>query len=460
MAGIIPRCAKAVGNFVAVGQIPTPTPVQREYRTRIGILRKQASTQLWAAITDSAGMRTRNCLLPCVVALACTPETDLKSEQTAAQAPETASGSLSSPAADPLAAVLVEPPSGSTDIPPNLAAIVVRFTEDVQAEGTGLPFTLRPAAGDGLPLVLGLAVPCAGSCYQIAPGATLLPSTLYTFEVLPGALQFLDGKPTPTGSAGSFTTGAEADPFAPRIEAFTVEVNEGCLSAHVAADEIVRAEIDLTAGDSQATISTDGFATTLDLAERLPELPAGVRAEAVLHAVDRAGNSALSAPVGIDLPPLLPRLAITEVLANPAGSENTQEFVEIYNAGSEALALGGLVLADKAGSDVLPEASLPAGAFAVVVPELYDPADGKDPAPRDGAVVVRVPGRLAGDGLANAGEPVRLLTPDGFVISQYGGWVDVSATAWSGKSVKRSSPEACDGPDAWSKTPSAPTPGW
>jgi hypothetical protein len=189
-------------------------------------------------------------------------------------------------------------------------------------------------------------------------------------------------------------------------------------------------------------------------------LPAGVRAEAVLRVVDRAGNSAFSLPVALDLPPRLSRLAITEVLANPAGSENTQEFVEIYNAGSEAQALGGLLLADKAGSDVLPEASLSAGAFAILVPEGYDPADGKDPAPREGTLIVRVPGRLAGDGLANTGEPVRLLTPDGFVISQYGGWVDVSATAWSGKSVKRSSPEACDSSDAWGKTPSSPTPGW
>jgi len=367
---------------------------------------------------------------------------------------------LTSPTPDPLAAVLVDPPSGSTDIPTNLAAIVVHFTEEVQVAGTDLPFVLRPANGDGLPLALGSLVPCTGSCYQIDPGGALLPSSLYTLEVIPNALQFLDGKPTPTGSAGSFTTAAQADPFAPRIETFTAQVNEGCLSAHVAADEWVRAEIALTAGDGQASISNNTFATTLDLVERLPELPAGVRAEAVLRVVDRAGNAALSSPVTLDLPPRLPRLAITEVLANPAGSENTQEFVELYNAGSDAEALGGLLLADKAGSDVLPEASLPAGAFAVLVPESYDPADGKDPAPRDGTLIVRVSGRLAGDGLANTGEPVRLLTSDGFVISQYGGWVDVSATAWSGKSVKRTSPEVCDGPDAWSNTPSSPTPGW
>jgi hypothetical protein len=277
---------------------------------------------------------------------------------------------------------------------------------------------------------------------------------------VPGALRFLDGKPTPGGSAGSFTTGTQSDLFAPRIEAFTVQSNEGCLSVHVAADESVRADIVVTALDGQASLAADHFAATLDLVERLPDLPAGVRAEAVLHVVDRAGNSAVSSPTTLDLPPRLPPLAITEVLANPAGSENTQEFVEIFNAGSETEALGGLLLADKAGSDALPETFLPAGAYAVVVPEAYNPTDGNDPAPRDGTLIVRVPGRLAGDGLANTGEPVRLLTADGFVISQYGGWVDVSATAWAGKSVKRASPQACDSPDAWTNTPSTPTPGW
>jgi hypothetical protein len=355
--------------------------------------------------------------------------------------------------------VAIEPPAGATGIPTNLAAIILRFTEDVQAAG-GLPFVLRAATGDDLPLPLGNAVPCAGFCYQVDPGGALAPSTLYTVEVVANGLQFLDGKPAPGGSAGSFTTAAAADLFAPRIETFTASLAEGCLTAHVVADEPVRAEVAVTAGDAQALVSADHVAATLDLVERLPEFPGALKSEAVLRIADRAGNGAVSTSIALDLPQRLPHLAITEVLANPAGPENTQEFVEIYNMGSADEALGGLVLADKAGSDALPEAVLPAGAYAVVVAEAYNPADGKDPAPRDGTVIVRVQGRIGGDGLSNTGEPVRLLTADGFVISQYGGWVDVSATAWSGKSVKRAAPEACDSPDAWSKTPSAPTPGW
>ena len=405
-------------------------------------------------------MRPIKSLALCLAGLACTPATDLQEEQAAVPTPEATGGSLSSPTPNLLSGVLVEPPSGSSDLPTNLAAILVRFTEEVEAVGADLPFMLRPATGDAMALPLAAAAPCSGSCYQLLPSGALVPSMLYTLEVMPNTLQFLDGKPTPGGSTGSFTTGAQPDVFAPRIEGFTVEVAEGCLSAHVAADEPVRVEIVVTAGDGQAAISAGDFAATRNLAERLPELPAGVRAEAVLRVVDRAGNGAASAPSALDLPPPLPRLVITEVLANPAGSENTQELVEIYNAGSQTETLGGLLLADKAGSDALPAGTLPPGAFAVVVPENYDAADGKDPAPRDGTLIVRVPGRLASDGLANAGEPVRLLTAGGVVISQYGGWVDVSATAWSGKSVKRSGSEGCDGPDAWSKTPSPPTPGW
>jgi hypothetical protein len=108
----------------------------------------------------------------------------------------------------------------------------------------------------------------------------------------------------------------------------------------------------------------------------------------------------------------------------------------------------------------LPEATLCSGALALIVAEKYDPAEGSDVPPRDGTLLIPVSGRVAGDGLSNAGEPVRLLSSAGDVVSQYGGWVDVSATAWSGKSVKRSSPDACDAPVAWSATPSPATPGW
>ena len=147
-------------------------------------------------------MRPVKCCVLCLAGVACTPATDLQKEQTAVPTSEDASGSLSSPASDSLSGVLVEPPSGSLDLPTNLTTIVVRFTEQVQAAGADLPFVLRSATGNGLPVPLGAAVSCSGSCYQLLPGLALAPSTLYTLEVLPSTLQFLDGKPTPGGSAG------------------------------------------------------------------------------------------------------------------------------------------------------------------------------------------------------------------------------------------------------------------
>jgi hypothetical protein len=384
----------------------------------------------------------------------------LRQDQGAVPPTETVGGNLPSSQPDPLAGQLVEPPTGSTGIATNLAALVVRFTEPVAAAGSAPPFVVRSASGDEMALQLGGAVPCAGTCYPLALSTGLAPSSLHTLEAVAGALQFLDGKPVPAGSAGSFSTGETADIFAPRILAFTVEVVAGCLSVHLASDEVVRADITLGAGGQTAIVSASDFASTIDFGQRLPDLPAGVSAQAVARVVDRSGNAAQAAPVLLNLPPALPRIVITEVLANPAGSETTQEFVEILNAGTEVVALGGLVIADKAGSDILPEQALAPGEFALIVAEQYDPADGKDIPPRDGTLLVRVPGRIAGDGLSNAGEPTRLLTSGGDVVSQYGGWIDVSATAWSGKSVKRSGVDVCDALAAWSAMPTPATPGW
>jgi hypothetical protein len=405
-------------------------------------------------------MRNHPCATWCLFLLSCAPATDLRQEQASAPVAEATSGQLTSPEPDALAGKLVEPPPGATGIPTNLLALVVRFTEPVQSAGAAPPFLLRSAAGGEQPLQLGASVPCDASCYQVPLASGLEPSALYTLGVVEGGLQFLDGKPVPAGSAGSFAAGAVADLYAPRIEAFTALIVETCLSVHLVADEAVRADLVISAGGQEAVLPGGNFVQATDLAQRLPELPPSLPAQVLARVIDRAGNEASSAPVSFNLPPALPRLVLTEVLANPAGSETTQEFVEIYNAGGETAALGGLVIADKTGSDVLPDAALPPGGFAVIVGEKYDPADGKDIAVRDSAVLVRAAGRIGSDGLANAGEVVSLLAAGGQVISQYGGFVDVSASAWSGKSVKRTSIDACDGLAAWTATPSPATPGW
>jgi len=320
---------------------------------------------------------------------------------------------------------------------------------------------LQPAgSGDPVALELAAETVCSAKCYAFIPSVQLAPTTAYTVKVPAGGLQFLDGKPVPAGDAGAFTTAPASDSFAPRIEIFTLQIAEGCATVHVAADEQVRAQIVLNAAAGDATLSSPSVGLVVDFAQRLPALGADPHASAIARVSDRSGNQGMSAPLSFDWPAPAARVVITEVLANPSGSETTQEFVELFNAGEAAVELAGWSIEDKTGKDLLPEAVLMPGAFALVVAETYDPADGKDPAPAQGTLLVRVSGRIGSDGLSNSGEPVHLVSPEGRIVSQYGGWVDVTATAWSGRSTKRVSPDACDAVDAWSRTPSAPTPGW
>lgn len=395
----------------------------------------------------------------------CAPETDLENAKPAGAASSESSGQLSGPADQPAAGQIIEPAAGVAGVPTNLARLVVQFAEPVavavraETVGADAPFVLQ-GGGDARPLALGPAVPCDTACYEITIPGALAPSTAYSVLLASAALSFLDGKPVPAANLGNFTTTDEPDTFAPRIVAFSAQIAEGCVAAHLVADEPVRVVLTAGAADRQLVLPRLGFARTLDHSARLDGLVGPGQASVVATAYDLAGNTALSAPVALDMPPALPPLVVTELMPNPAGSENTQEWVEIYNAGSQPVELGGLTLADKTGRDALPPATLAAGGFALVVPEKYDPAAVADVPPKDSAVLVRVSGRLGSDGLSNAGEPVRLLDAGGHVISQYGGWVDTSASAWSGKSVKRASYDACDSPDAWGKEPSLPTPGW
>ena len=122
------------------------------------------------------------------------------------------------------------------------------------------------------------------------------------------------------------------------------------------------------------------------------------------------------------------------------------------------MATDGLLIQDSRGADLLPAATIPGGAYALVVTSGYDPASGADPPPRAGTLLLRVDSRIGTDGLSNSGEAVRLVQGD-TVVSSYGGWVNVSSATWNGKSVHRLVETACDRPDAWSRTPLAPTPG-
>jgi hypothetical protein len=403
---------------------------------------------------------SRACSFGLLVWAACSPNIDLKSERAAPSTPSS-TGAASDAGAVLGLPELVDPPAGAVQVPTNLAKVILRFFGPLQVPESAAPLRLRANDGTEVGLGLGENVSCSGTCYAATPAAVLAPTTPYVVEVDADALHLEGGKPVPAGQVGSFSTAEAPDDYAPLVSGFALTIAEGgCLHAQFATDEAAWPEVIITAGDQQASLVPGAIGTSFDLFTHLPDLPADVDATAIARAVDRAGNRADSSALALHLPPKVPRLVITEVLANPAGSEYTQEFVELQNLEADPVSLAGMLIEDKTGSDVLPEVFVPAAGFVLVVAASFVADDGKDPVPRDGTVIVPVSGRIGADGLSNSGEPVRLISQDGTVVSQYGGWVDVSATSWNGMSVHRVSVDACDQPSAWTSTPEMPTPGW
>ncbi len=343
--------------------------------------------------------------------------------------------------------VLAGPPAGIV-APTNLAAIVLEVAAPFGAPPS---FHLRGVNGGVTALGSPTPVPCAGTCYQLALASPLPPSTAHQLELSSGT-QLEDGRAQGPGRLGSVTTGSERDDRAPRITDLRVEPSAGCVRVRLRSDESGQLLLAEGVGRIVGQEAIDAV-----FRPALGPLPVEIAFNVAL--VDWAGNRGQAPPAPIRLPPRPPPLVITEVLANPAGSDTTQEFVELRNIGAEPLSLAGFAIEDAGAGDPLPAVILPRGGFAVVVGAGYDAGDGRDPAPRAGAHLVPVPGRIGHDGLTNAGETVRLRR-GGDVISQYGGWVDTNATGWRGRSVQRVTDDACDHPTSWNDRPLAPTPGW
>jgi hypothetical protein len=379
---------------------------------------------------------------------ACVPETDLTNVPNGGDGPA-GTGS-------PAGATLVDPVAGAIDVPLNLAAVVVRFPASVNWGAEGL----RICDGDGGPIAAMSPAdePCdGGACYRIALAGRLPPAAACRIVIGAGTTDG-GGAPIAGGVVGIFDAAAEPDDTPPAIADLSVAAAGPCLAVSFSTDEPATADIVLQAGGVEASSPGGVGQTRFDVALPLGALPPESAATIVVTVTDRAGNVAASSPLAFETPPPLPPIAITEVLANAAGPEPAQEYVELRNLGAEAVSLAGLRLEDSKGGDDLPAETLAAGGYALVVASGYDAAQGQDPPPRAGTLLVRVDSRIGADGLANGGELVRLMSGDA-VVSSYGGWVSVSAGSWSGKGVHRLVQTACDRPDAWNRTPLAATPG-
>jgi hypothetical protein len=159
-----------------------------------------------------------------------------------------------------------------------------------------------------------------------------------------------------------------------------------------------------------------------------------------LATLDDSGRR-IEEEVAIEPAPPRAHVVINEVMANPAGREPDQEWVELFNDGIADVALAGYGLETGDGRAPLPMGILAPGAFALIVPNGYLDNDGVDPVAAPGTLILRVPA-LGRDGLSNEGERLLLRDAAGAVVSTF-----PAMKAKSGVSNARTSPEALDGND-------------
>ncbi len=128
-------------------------------------------------------------------------------------------------------------------------------------------------------------------------------------------------------------------------------------------------------------------------------------------------------------------LRITALLPDPAepGPDARYEWIELTNVGRSPMRIRGFELRDNASSHRLPDVELPAGGSIVVAGEAADLGH---------VVALRVEGGLF-NGLANAGDRVVLLTPEGAVVDSLSYGDDASrfgpplAAPGSGEQLRR-----------------------
>ena len=125
-------------------------------------------------------------------------------------------------------------------------------------------------------------------------------------------------------------------------------------------------------------------------------------------------------------PLIFSQIYLTEIMFDPLGDENTDEFVEIWNCGEYEISLAGYSLGDGTGLDQIISAgggiSLLPGWFALILdPDYFTESTVYDSLFGEYCLLLTVEGAALGDrGLKNsAGESVELLDWQGNVIASY-----------------------------------------
>jgi hypothetical protein len=321
---------------------------------------------------------------------------------------------------------LVDPPDGAAEVIRNLRAIAVKWSKPMPAarfailRDDGLAW---PSHTDGLRIVLDRALE-AGRRWTVQA------------DVLDA-----EGR-APYGDPPRFSTGSELRRGPPPLDGLQLEVADRCLVARFATDHDTWAE--LCTGDRCR--DDDRPAATHALGAPLAEAEEGWS----LRVWDESTAPPARREGVVHMPPV--PLVLTEVLTEPRGERLAQQWAEFFNVGDGPVELGGLRLCTAGGCDILPQASLPSGEYAVVVGAAFAD-DGLDAMPAPGAVVVRLGNqRLGGRGIRGGGEPLWLEDGGGTLITRWGGW---PALLSPGQSLTRQ-PYNCDLPASFRPGPATP----
>jgi hypothetical protein len=322
------------------------------------------------------------------------------------------------------------PPEGAPAVGPNLPLLATSF--DGRVIGAADAIFLADEAGLPVPATT-RDIPCEGlgwrgaHCVAVLPHAALLGGARYALVAGEGLRDATGAAITPTRAW--FTTSATPDatlpePFADiacapdeiALDGSCALVDDRSVTLRLRTAEAVRASLSLAAAERHETFD---LAPRGDVRLALRSLVPDAVHDAVLRLTDTAGLVVERAFEIATRPPLA-TVAITEIRADPRGSEPRQEYVEVINFGPVPVDLQGFSLTDRAdapGDLVARSFVLPPGARALLVAEGFDPEDDADDAPAPGVPLLRLDGSLGSGGLANGGEPLFLRDAEGQRIS-------------------------------------------
>ena len=365
---------------------------------------------------------------------------------------------------------LVSPAPGERGVATNLSFVETALFPPVPLDQPGARLELE--GEDGQTVELGDPRPCPGwvpgTCLRWSPATELSPQTRYR----PGGGSLRDrfgrGALPPASDAPAwFATRDGPDEGVPQAAA-TARLRARCLVVELEVDEPVHTQLHAgertreldVAGSGELGLELDGLA-----------LSEGHLLSWSLELRDRAGNATTltgELELGSSFSAAVPRLSLTEVLANPLGPEPDAEFIELVALGSPA-SLAGLRLSDQpfaaiaaawqrgeeVAADELPAVELEAGVPALLVAAGWHDQLGEDPPPPAATQRIALDASLASGGLGNAGEALSLWTVVAgapVLVASYGNWYDTSASAHAGRSVV-ARPGACDLADRWRPHP-------